>query len=58
LLHDVNHEYAAPIISQQGEVCGRLKVEVSRISGTGLFVYLFITDIRVAIQVVLSGFLV
>ncbi|XP_027044941.1 kinesin-like protein KIF13B [Pocillopora damicornis] len=32
LLHDVNHEYAAPIISQQGEVCGRLKVEVSRIS--------------------------
>ncbi|XP_015777124.1 PREDICTED: kinesin-like protein KIF13A [Acropora digitifera] len=58
LLHDVNHEYAAPIISQQGEVCGRLKVEVSRISGTCLFVYLFIADIRFAIQVVLSGFLV
>ncbi|XP_048590057.1 kinesin-like protein KIF13B isoform X2 [Nematostella vectensis] len=33
LLHDVSHEYAAPIISQQGEVCGRLKVEVSRVTG-------------------------
>ncbi|XP_031559004.1 kinesin-like protein KIF13A isoform X2 [Actinia tenebrosa] len=35
LLHDVSHEYAAPIISQQGEVCGRLKVEVTRVTDKG-----------------------
>ncbi|XP_024867905.1 kinesin-like protein KIF13A isoform X1 [Temnothorax curvispinosus] len=33
LLHDVRLDYHTPIISQQGEVAGRLQVEISRISG-------------------------
>ncbi|XP_034249047.1 kinesin-like protein KIF13A isoform X2 [Thrips palmi] len=34
LFHDVTLNYHTPIISQQGEVVGRLQVEVSRICGT------------------------
>uniref|UniRef100_A0A7N6BF68 Kinesin family member 13A n=1 Tax=Anabas testudineus TaxID=64144 RepID=A0A7N6BF68_ANATE len=33
LFHDVKLQYAVPIISQQGEVAGRLHVELMRISG-------------------------
>ncbi|XP_069985793.1 kinesin-like protein KIF13A isoform X3 [Penaeus vannamei] len=33
LFHDVRLNYHIPIISQQGEVAGRLQVEISRISG-------------------------
>ncbi|KAG7205851.1 hypothetical protein KM043_007787 [Ampulex compressa] len=33
LFHDVQLDYHTPIISQQGEVAGRLQVEISRISG-------------------------
>ncbi|KAK8749603.1 hypothetical protein OTU49_015452 [Cherax quadricarinatus] len=33
LFHDVRLNYHVPIISQQGEVAGRLQVEISRISG-------------------------
>ncbi|XP_024082800.1 kinesin-like protein KIF13A isoform X2 [Cimex lectularius] len=33
LCHDVTLDYHTPIISQQGEVAGRLQVEISRISG-------------------------
>lgn len=33
LFHDVTLDYHTPIISQQGEVAGRLQVEISRISG-------------------------
>ncbi|XP_048408183.1 kinesin-like protein KIF13A isoform X1 [Stegostoma tigrinum] len=33
LYHDVKLQYAVPIISQQGEVAGRLHVEVMRVSG-------------------------
>jgi kinesin family protein 13 len=33
LFHDVTLDYHVPIISQQGEVAGRLQVEVSRIGG-------------------------
>ncbi|XP_076246434.1 kinesin-like protein KIF13A isoform X5 [Calliopsis andreniformis] len=33
LFHDVRLDYHTPIISQQGEVAGRLEVEISRISG-------------------------
>ncbi|XP_052897420.1 kinesin-like protein KIF13B isoform X1 [Anopheles moucheti] len=34
LFHDVKLEYHTPIISQQGEVAGRLQVEISRVAGT------------------------
>ncbi|KAL0985463.1 hypothetical protein UPYG_G00157200 [Umbra pygmaea] len=34
LFHDVKLQYAVPIISQQGEVAGRLHVELMRVSGT------------------------
>ncbi|XP_061572677.1 kinesin-like protein KIF13A isoform X3 [Cololabis saira] len=34
LFHDVKLQYAIPIISQQGEVAGRLHVELMRVSGT------------------------
>ena len=34
LFHDVNLDYHTPVISQQGEVAGRLQVQVARISGT------------------------
>lgn len=34
LFHDVNLDYHTPIISQQGEVAGRLQVQIQRISGT------------------------
>lgn len=34
LFHDVTLNYHTPIISQQGEVVGRLQVEISRICGT------------------------
>ncbi|XP_018897649.2 kinesin-like protein KIF13A isoform X1 [Bemisia tabaci] len=34
LFHDVSLDYHTPVISQQGEVAGRLQVEISRISGT------------------------
>ncbi|XP_069678556.1 kinesin-like protein KIF13A isoform X3 [Periplaneta americana] len=34
LFHDVRLDYHTPIISQQGEVAGRLQVEVSRVAGT------------------------
>ncbi|RZF41836.1 hypothetical protein LSTR_LSTR005298 [Laodelphax striatellus] len=34
LFHDVTLNYHTPIISQQGEVAGRLQVELSRVSGT------------------------
>ncbi|XP_057328265.1 kinesin-like protein KIF13B isoform X4 [Microplitis mediator] len=33
LFHDVRLNYHTPIISQQGEVAGRLQVEISRVSG-------------------------
>uniref|UniRef100_A0A8C2D0I6 Kinesin family member 13A n=1 Tax=Cyprinus carpio TaxID=7962 RepID=A0A8C2D0I6_CYPCA len=33
LFHDVKLQYAVPIISQQGEVAGRLQVELLRVSG-------------------------
>ncbi|XP_068626995.1 kinesin-like protein KIF13A [Battus philenor] len=33
LFHDVTLDYHTPIISQQGEVAGRLQVEISRVSG-------------------------
>ncbi|XP_069190101.1 kinesin-like protein KIF13A isoform X6 [Procambarus clarkii] len=33
LFHDVRLNYHVPIISQQGEVAGRLQVEISRIAG-------------------------
>lgn len=33
LFHDVTLDYHTPIISQQGEVAGRLQVEISRTSG-------------------------
>ncbi|XP_050097120.1 kinesin-like protein KIF13A isoform X2 [Anopheles aquasalis] len=33
LFHDVKLDYHTPIISQQGEVAGRLQVEISRVSG-------------------------
>ncbi|XP_043116313.1 kinesin-like protein KIF13A isoform X2 [Puntigrus tetrazona] len=33
LFHDVKLQYAVPIISQQGEVAGRLRVELLRVSG-------------------------
>ena len=33
LFHDVTLDYHVPIISQQGEVAGRLQVEISRIGG-------------------------
>ncbi|XP_034951830.1 kinesin-like protein KIF13B isoform X3 [Chelonus insularis] len=33
LFHDVRLDYHTPIISQQGEVAGRLQVEISRIKG-------------------------
>uniref|UniRef100_A0A3P8SNV0 Kinesin family member 13A n=1 Tax=Amphiprion percula TaxID=161767 RepID=A0A3P8SNV0_AMPPE len=33
LFHDIKLQYAVPIISQQGEVAGRLHVELMRISG-------------------------
>ncbi|XP_028835359.1 kinesin-like protein KIF13A isoform X2 [Denticeps clupeoides] len=33
LYHDIKLQYAVPIISQQGEVAGRLHVEVMRVSG-------------------------
>ncbi|XP_018578799.1 kinesin-like protein KIF13B isoform X2 [Anoplophora glabripennis] len=34
LFHDVTLDYHAPIISQQGEVAGRLQVELSRVAGS------------------------
>lgn len=33
LFHDVSLDYHTPIISQQGEVAGRLQLEITRISG-------------------------
>lgn len=33
LFHDVRLDYHTPIISQQGEVAGRLQVEISRVKG-------------------------
>uniref|UniRef100_A0A3B4AE49 Uncharacterized protein n=1 Tax=Periophthalmus magnuspinnatus TaxID=409849 RepID=A0A3B4AE49_9GOBI len=33
LFHDVKLQYAVPIISQQGEVAGRLHIEIMRVSG-------------------------
>lgn len=33
LFHDVTLDYHTPIISQQGEVAGRLQVELSRVNG-------------------------
>ncbi|XP_058066317.1 kinesin-like protein KIF13A [Anopheles bellator] len=33
LFHDVKLDYHTPIISQQGEVAGRLQVEISRVAG-------------------------
>ena len=33
LFHDVVLDYHVPIISQQGEVAGRLQVQIERISG-------------------------
>lgn len=33
LYHDVKLDYHTPIISQQGEVAGRLQVEISRVAG-------------------------
>ncbi|KAM3967416.1 LOW QUALITY PROTEIN: kinesin heavy chain 73 [Aphomia sociella] len=33
LFHDVTLDYHTPIISQQGEVAGRLQVEISRVGG-------------------------
>ncbi|XP_060516380.1 kinesin-like protein KIF13A isoform X2 [Cylas formicarius] len=34
LFHDVTLDYHTPIISQQGEVAGRLQVELTRVAGT------------------------
>ncbi|CAH1153752.1 unnamed protein product [Phaedon cochleariae] len=34
LFHDVSLDYHTPIISQQGEVAGRLQVELSRVAGS------------------------
>ncbi|KAG5875309.1 hypothetical protein JTB14_022220 [Gonioctena quinquepunctata] len=34
LFHDVTLDYHTPIISQQGEVAGRLQVELSRVAGS------------------------
>jgi kinesin family protein 13 len=34
LFHDIKLDYHTPIISQQGEVAGRLQVELSRVAGT------------------------
>ncbi|XP_049818282.1 kinesin-like protein KIF13A isoform X3 [Aethina tumida] len=34
LFHNVTLDYHTPIISQQGEVAGRLQIEISRVSGT------------------------
>ncbi|KAJ8950363.1 hypothetical protein NQ314_007900 [Rhamnusium bicolor] len=34
LFHDVTLNYHTPIISQQGEVAGRLQIELSRVSGS------------------------
>lgn len=34
LFHDIKLDYHTPIISQQGEVAGRLQVELSRVSGS------------------------
>ena len=34
LFHDVNLDHHTPIISQQGEVAGRLQVEIQRVSGS------------------------
>jgi kinesin family protein 13 len=34
LFHDVKLDYHTPIISQQGEVAGRLQVELSRVAGS------------------------
>ncbi|XP_022106893.1 kinesin-like protein KIF13A isoform X4 [Acanthaster planci] len=34
LFHDVRLDYAVPIISQQGEVAGKLHIEIQRISGS------------------------
>ncbi|PNF28377.1 hypothetical protein B7P43_G17067 [Cryptotermes secundus] len=34
LFHDVRLDYHTPIISQQGEVAGRLQVELSRVAGS------------------------
>ncbi|XP_038832379.1 kinesin-like protein KIF13A [Salvelinus namaycush] len=36
LFHDIRLQYAVPIISQQGEVAGRLHVELMRVSGAVL----------------------
>ncbi|KAM7420660.1 hypothetical protein PAMA_015066 [Pampus argenteus] len=36
LFHDVKLQYAVPIISQQGEVAGRLHIELMRVSGAVL----------------------
>ena len=33
LFHDVVLDYHVPIISQQGEVAGRLQVQIERVSG-------------------------
>ncbi|XP_038051604.1 kinesin-like protein KIF13B [Patiria miniata] len=34
LFHDVRLDYAVPVISQQGEVAGKLHIEIQRISGS------------------------
>ncbi|XP_072028928.1 kinesin-like protein KIF13A isoform X2 [Amphiura filiformis] len=34
LFHDVRLDYAVPVISQQGEVAGKLHIDIQRISGT------------------------
>ena len=34
LSHDVNLDYHTPIISQQGEVAGRLQIQIQRVSGS------------------------
>ena len=33
LYQNVPLDYSAPVISQQGEVCGRLSVEIKRLQG-------------------------
>ena len=33
LFHDVNLDYHTPIISQQGEVAGRLQIEIQKVAG-------------------------
>ena len=38
LYQNVPLDYSAPIISQQGEVCGRLSVEIKRLQGKYLYV--------------------